>query len=294
MSARIAHAAGLLSGNTGHRKRDPWQQHLLKTTSEDDNVRVFRVEFQDGTHKAPTQDYHGSGRPHIHVLVFASREAMESTSLPAAASASLPKDLEAGQEGADAAEDILAAAVEGSQLDRSKRSGWPLEEGANRWEGGALKLQHTADDKARGLRPYFVDIMEALRCHQDLQFADDDGALRAYVAKYVSKFSDSNQDERLNDAAQGNSIAATVLCRYKPCEPEMVLDMFGANFRQWHASTESGGKRDFLVPWPEKARHCRSAQSSKKTAEAEERASGSVGRAWGRTRGNACESRRRE
>lgn len=47
---------------------------------------------------------------------------------------------------------------------------------------------------SQGLRPYVVDVMDALRCHQDFQFTDDDGALRAYVAKYVSKFSDSNQD----------------------------------------------------------------------------------------------------
>ena len=60
--------SGMLAGKTGNSKRDPWQQHLLKATDADGkelNVRVFlRVEFQDGTRKAPTQDYHGSGRPH--------------------------------------------------------------------------------------------------------------------------------------------------------------------------------------------------------------------------------------
>ena len=125
-----------------------------------------------------------------------------------------------------------------------------MELAANHWdvETHALKLQHTEKDKEAGLRPYFVVIMDALRCHQDFQFANDDGALRAYVAKYVSKFSDSNQDEWLNDAAEGNAIAATVLCRYKPLEPEMTLQMFGARFRQWLVTTESGGKRDFVVP----------------------------------------------
>ena len=84
--------------------------------------------------------------------------------------------------------------------------------------------------------------------------ADDDGVLRSYVAKYVSKFSDSSQDEWLNDSAQGNAIAATVLCRYRPCEPEMALQMLGARFRQWFVSTEGRGKRDFEVPWPDKPR----------------------------------------
>ena len=60
------------------------------------------------------------------------------------------------------------------------------------------------------------------------------------------------QDEWLNDAAGGNSIAATVLSRYKPLEPEMALQMFGARFRQWFVTTEARGKRDFIVPWPEK------------------------------------------
>ena len=111
---------------------------------------------------------------------------------------------------------------------------------------------HTEEDKAAGLRPYFRDIMEALRCHQDFQFADDDQALAAYVAKYVSKFSDSNQEEWLNDAADGNVIAATVLSRYKPCAPEMTLHMFGAAFRQWLITTEHYGKLDFVVPTPDK------------------------------------------
>ena len=39
--------------------------------------------------------------------------------------------------------------------------------------------------------------------------------------------------------------------RYKPLEPEMVLQLFGAKFRQWHLSTVSGGKRDFVVPCPD-------------------------------------------
>ena len=32
----------------------------------------------------------------------------------------------------------------------------------------------------------------------------------------------------------------------------MTLQMFGARFRQWLVTTEGRGKRDFIVPWPEK------------------------------------------
>lgn len=226
-------------------------------------MRVFaRVEFQDGTRKAPTQDYHGSGRPHVHVLVFASPEAVQSMSLAESVSATMPPSLmladgargAEGAEGADAM-DVLPGAVEGSQYDRNGRSGWPVQTQENHWDqDGRLRLQHTEEDKAAGLRPYFKDIMDALRCHQDFQFADDDQALAAYVAKYVSKFSDSNQEEWLNDAADGNVIAATVLSRYKPLAPEMTLHMFGAAFRQWLVTTEHGGKRDFIVPTPDAER----------------------------------------
>ena len=153
-------------------------------------VKLFlRVEFQDGTRKAPTQDYHGSGRPHVHVLVFGSQAAMRCMAFPETVMASMPEAMDA--------EDALPGIVRGSQLDRSHRSGWPVHESKSQWaetdKGLQLQLHHTAENKRQGLRPYFVDVMDALRCHQDFQFTDDDGALRAYVAKYVSKFSDSNQ-----------------------------------------------------------------------------------------------------
>lgn len=215
-------------------------------------VRVFaRIEFQDGARKAPTQDYHGSGRPHVHVLVFGSDAAVRAMSLTNTVSGTMPDSLPA-EDGNDEPVDVLPGAVEGSQLDRDGRSGWPAQLEGNHWDDdGVLRLQHKEEDKRRGLRPYFVSIMEALRCHQDFQFANDNEALAAYVAKYVSKFSDSNSDEWLNDAAEGNVIAATVLSRYKPFAPEMTLAMFGASFRQWLVTTESGGKRDFVVPTPE-------------------------------------------
>ena len=96
----------------------------------------LRLEFQDGTRKAPTQDYHGSGRPHVRVLVFASSAAMQAMRLPDSLPATMPALIDP--------EDILPGLVEGSQLDRSGRSGWPIETGPNQWdvETGALRLQH--------------------------------------------------------------------------------------------------------------------------------------------------------
>lgn len=188
------------------------------------------------------------------MLVFGSDAAVRAMSLTETVSGTMPGSSpdQAGMDG-DEPGDVLPGVVEGSQLDRQGRSGWPVQPEENQWDDdhGVLRLKHTEEDKRRGLRPYFVSIMEALRCHQDFQFANDDQALAAYVAKYVRKFSDSNSDEWFNDAADGNVIAATVLSRFKPLAPEMTLAMFGAQFRQWLVTTESGGKRDFVVPTPE-------------------------------------------
>eukprot|EP00973_Karenia_brevis_P043785 6064834-Karenia_brevis.AAC.1 len=65
--------SGLLAGSTGgSRSGEAWEKHLLHTKSRRSRpLRVFmRLEYQDGTHKEGTKRYEGSGRPHIHVLVF--------------------------------------------------------------------------------------------------------------------------------------------------------------------------------------------------------------------------------
>ena len=237
---------GLVLGQTGgKRHRRPWKSNLFRVLDESGQPRrlhfFLRLEYQDGTRKAPTQDYHGSGRVHVHIIIFARPEDLPQLPVAEAVSATLPEDPD------------LRGYVEGSQYDRDGKSGWPVREEASCYdrELGAWRLKHSENDHRAGLRPYLLDLMEALRCHQDFQMCNDDGLLRAYVTKYVSKFSDAASDEWLNDSVDAVGIAATVLMRYKPLEPEMVLQLFGARFRQWHLSTESGGKRDFVVPCPD-------------------------------------------
>ena len=72
--------------------------------------------------------------------------------------------------------------------------------------------------------------------------------LLAYVAKYVSKFSDANYDEWFNDEAAADSVAWRVLKEYHPLEPEMILQLAGANFRQWGCGTASRGLRHLVAP----------------------------------------------
>lgn len=85
----------------------------------------------------------------------------------------------------------------------------------------------------------------------DVQEADDDGALQAYLVKYPVTSNDGFSDEWLNDSAGGDALAESILFRYRPMEPEMILQMFGARFRPWRCNTAGGGKRDFIVPLPD-------------------------------------------
>ena len=127
---------GLLVGSTGHPAKDPWKRQLCQAWDEEGiqhKVHVFlRLEFQDGTRKAPTQDYHGSGRPHIHVLIFCSKAALAGMDLDESVSATMPDELE------DL--DVLPGIVRGSQLDQHGESGWPVHEGFSGWNSDEDKL----------------------------------------------------------------------------------------------------------------------------------------------------------
>ena len=95
---------------------------------------------------------------------------------------------------------------------------------------------------------------------EDVQYSTDNAAFTSYVAKYVAKFSDAFAGEILADDAglNGDATAAAILCHYKPMEPEMILQLFAQHFPQWKVATETGGSRDFYVPWPEQKDMCRS------------------------------------
>ena len=62
---------------------------------------------------------------------------------------------------------------------------------------------------------------------------------QAYLVKYPVEFSDAASEEWLNDAHGGDAISKSFLFRYKPYEPEMVLQLFGARFRQWRCNSRT-------------------------------------------------------
>ena len=235
----------LLNGAPGPTKRGhargERRGRVRKTVLKRMRVRhVTRNEFQDGTRKPTSQDYHGSGEVHLHGVSF--HEQAGDARLDGVASATLPPPGTA-----------LRGVVVASQRDRKGKTPWPVHEGPNEWDEGLQRtlLRHLPDDNKEGVRAYLTEVIAVLKCHMDLQETTIDEALHAYLSKYPVKNSSGADEEWLNDAASGNSVAATVLMHYKPYEPEMVLELFGQKFRPWSVNTVSGGKRDFIVPVPD-------------------------------------------
>lgn len=209
----------------------------------------LRLEYQDGRRKAATQDYHGSGRAHLHQLNFVRERdramEMQALALEQCVAASV-----------DATDGWLQNVVVASQADRDGNSGWPIHAEESRFdpEGGQYLIHHSHADHSQGIRSFFQSLLEVTKCHQDVQ-VDGHGQsnLAAYTAKYAPKFSDAMRDELLNDDAAANSVAAGVLSRYHPGVPEMAHQLFGSMFHPWYVSTASKGKKDFNVPVPDQA-----------------------------------------
>ena len=197
---------GLLAGQ-GHAKGLGWTRHVLgqpKMTEAKLQPRVHfftRLEFQDGSKKVGTQKYHGSGRPHVHALFWV--QDLQAVELETKVFATMDLAPEQAQ---------LLAYVKGSQLDQHGDSRWPVHDNPSTFDAASasVRLYHTDDDAASGVRAYFPDVLDALRCHQDLQLAQGRRLLLQYVTKYVAKWSDSSYDEWLSDSA-------SAACAAKSC-----------------------------------------------------------------------------
>ena len=116
----------LLAGRGQHRGVG-WTQHLLGQGQGRNGVHFF-TRFQDGSKKAGTQQYHGSGRPHVHALFWLANPDASALGSVAAATESLPES-----------EQNLAAFVRGSQRDRDGESRWPLHDGLPQFDPASLQ-----------------------------------------------------------------------------------------------------------------------------------------------------------
>ena len=144
---------------------------------------VARLEFQDGKRKRgvgnkPPQFYHGSGRVHVHILIWL--KDLQSIDLPNKVRADLPKD----------DEPELRDLVVGSQLDW-QNSGWPRFDGDSIVdpEAGILRLHHPADAHEKHCRAYLPDTLAGLRCHVDVQSSNG----KSMILKYCSSHRDASR-----------------------------------------------------------------------------------------------------
>ena len=203
-------AEGLLTGTNAqnHNKgqANMWTQHVFSRQGGHEEQLVTemfaRLEFQDGKrrrHTGPSQSYHGSGRAHLHMLVWLNDP--EKVAWQEVVRADLPSGR---------AEPELRSLVEGSQLDWEK-SGWPQREGPTVWTEGCLLLQHPADAHAAHVRAWMPDVLGAMQCHMDIQAGDGRGLLLQYTASYTSKFSDQFATSWLNEEATDYDLARKIL-----------------------------------------------------------------------------------
>ena len=227
----LMQAAEGLIGGTNKREQEArrcWTQHILSRANGDGRQQLVqelfaRLEFQDGKrrrHTGPSQSYHGSGRAHLHMLVWLSDPTL--VDWPHALRADLPSEKE---------EPELRSLVEGSQLDWAN-SGWPQRDGRTAWEDGALRLHHPEDARKAHVRAWMPDVLGALQCHMDVQVGDGRALLLQYAASYTSKFSDQFATSWLNEEASDYHLARKVLSEYHPLEPEMWLQLGSHEFRQ--------------------------------------------------------------
>ena len=151
---------------------------------------VARLEFQDGKRKRgvgnkPPQFYHGSGRVHVHVLVWLKEKDLQSIDLPSIVRADIPKD----------EEPELRDLVVGSQLDW-QNSGWPRFDGDSIFDAQAniRRLHHPTDAHEKHCRAYLPDTLAGLRCHVDVQSSNG----KSMILKYCSSPSDASRSQNNN------------------------------------------------------------------------------------------------
>ena len=193
-----------------------------------------RLEFQDGKRQTPQQQmrmqwYHGRGTVHVHVLVWL-RDVDSKRKLPDVIAADLP---ETGTP--------MGSLVRDSQPDRSSSS-WPCREEASSWdEENGLQLHHPPDAFAARCRAYIPELLQALKCHMDVQAGDGRGQVLRYTAGYIPKFSAAWPTNR---HGEGGNVAERILTEYNPMEMEMMLQLSAHKLPQcFHTG-------DIVVPVP--------------------------------------------
>ena len=216
-----------------------WRSALFSGTSEAGRrLRVNfvgRLEFQDGKRREATQDYHGRAAVHLHGLIFA--EGLAAMQLQDKASATVPAE---GHP--------LRGYVLDGQAGRTG-SGWPRHDGASFFNPDQenVQLHHTILDKKLGIRGYLPEVLDVLKCHQDLQLGRGTGHMLRYAATYLPKFSDGPGKELMDDSSSAYGAARRVLFTFHPGEPEMWLLLANQSFPMFFMG---GTLQPLIAPHP--------------------------------------------
>ena len=199
---------------TGSNHKD-WSFHVFsdkRTGGATQTVNNFfhRLEFQDGKRRLPSQGYHGRGTVHAHNIDYLTN--LEHIKLQEVICATRPR------------EEPLRSYVVDCQQSRDK-SQLLVQDRRSYFDSGEQRvhLQHTEEDHDYGLRPFIPRTLAVCKAHEDVQFADQRGALLRYVSTYTPKFSDSFPSEEAGVGGTAFSIAKRILFDYHPLEPEMWL-----------------------------------------------------------------------
>lgn len=214
----IAHAlhqivAGLLCGKTA----DRWVRHMLcDKLGKQETVKCYfaRFEFQDGG----SEHCYGKGRGslHLHMLIW----------LQNIRSVLLEREIRSEFVEGDAEVSALSGLVQTSMdghtrtTQQSENSYWNFDETRKRWK---LNLRCPADYLAAKLRPFFTSILWLLRCHQDVQWCNENGLVLRYVAGYVSKFFEGWSDTWMNEASSSLQAGLAVLRCWHASQPQMAM-----------------------------------------------------------------------
>jgi hypothetical protein len=224
-----------------HGRHEGWTQHLYacRDGSNKNTYKnhAFRLEFQDGKRKRPSASdpergpAEGRGAVHSHSIDCCDH--IDTMVLEERMSATLPAELD---------DSVMHAYVKTAQYDWNGVSGWPVE---TDHAGFDLSLHHTEEDRASGLRAYITPLMRALGgSHMDVQHTDGRGNLLSYCSTYTPKFSDSFQEEFLNnqagDFAVARKYAATIIPSNQRCgciwqaRSLSHADTEAHSWRRWH------------------------------------------------------------
>lgn len=174
-----------------------------------------RVEFQDGERRPQSQAYHGTGLPHVHVVLWLARPELFC----------LNRWLRADDGMGDSR---LQSAVLSQQC--SDRVGdLPIEEGESAWKlvGDVWELRlHRNEAAARlGVRVYAAPLCLAWLGHQDWTFVRSSTEVLRYMAKlasYITKDHGLADATWVNSTSSGFLAARALLSHLRPSQAQMV------------------------------------------------------------------------